>query len=83
VTDDATDFIAREWRKGIPLQHIADALGLSVYQVRASLPPREAAVRHFEAWRDLRQRLAWNYGDASERMEKMQSDIAKWRGLGR
>lgn len=36
----------------------------------------------FNPWRDLRQRLAWNYGDDIARFEKMQDDIARWRGLG-
>jgi hypothetical protein len=36
-----------------------------------------------DRWRDLHRRLAWRYGDASARVEAMEADIAKWRGLGR
>jgi hypothetical protein len=87
MSDDLTDFIVAQRAIGRSCIDIADGLGLPDRDVRLRLAQHarrdQMAAARFNPWRDLRERLAWNYGDASERMEKMQSDIAKWRGLGR
>jgi hypothetical protein len=53
--------------------------------VRLMLQQRRERPNAFDIdrWRGLHRRLAWRYGDASARVEAMEADIAKWRGLGR